>query len=172
MRPLSFLFAGVSCGYGFGGATYPPAKPRRVPSICTTIRTASGWPLSGACASSHAMWCVQGFRWIASGHVQQAYVDAGRVITYACKPSVPITATDAGSASSSAAFKRLLPNEAAALIATSTIFSALSFLLPAANTFVCVNANFQQHAFVHEPGMLQDSVPNITSETRQIPFIQ
>jgi hypothetical protein len=43
-------------------------------------------------------------------------------------------ATDAGSASSSPALKRLLPNEAAALIATSTIFSALAFLLPAANT--------------------------------------
>jgi hypothetical protein len=118
------------------------------------------------------MWCLQGFRWIASGHVQQAYVDAGRVITYACKPSVPITDTDAGSASSSAAFKRLLSNEAAALIAASTIFSALSFLLPAANTFACVKATFQQHALVHEPGMLQDSVPNITSETRQVPFIQ
>jgi hypothetical protein len=171
MSPVSFLFAGVSCGYGFGGATYPPAKPRRVPSICTTIRKASGWRLSGACASSHAMWCLQGFRWIASGRVQ-AYVDAGRVITYACKPSVPITVTDAGSASSSAAFKRILSYEAAALIAASTIFSALSFLLPAANTFVCVKANFQQHALVHEPGMLQDSVPNITSETRQELFIQ
>jgi hypothetical protein len=118
------------------------------------------------------MWCLQGFRWIASGHVQQAYVDAGWVITYACKPSVPITATDVGSASSSAAFKRLLSNEAAALIAASTIFSALSFLLPAAITFACVKATLQQHALVHEPGMLQDSVPNITSETRQVPFIQ
>jgi hypothetical protein len=118
---------------------------------------------------------LQGFRWFASGHVQQAYVDAGRGITYACEPSVLITATDssdAGSASSSAAFKRLLFNEAAAVIAAGTIFSALSFLLPAANTFGCVKASFQQHALLHEPGMLQKSVPNSTSETTQAPFVQ
>jgi hypothetical protein len=66
------------------------------------------------------------------GHVQQAYVDAGLVIAYACEPSIPITATDFGSARSSAATKRLLSNDKAALIAASTIFSAFLLRLPAA----------------------------------------
>jgi hypothetical protein len=81
--------------------------------------------------------------------VQQAYVEAGRGITYACEPSVPIIATDAGSASSLAALRQILSNEAAAFIAASTIFSALWFLLPAANTCVCLKVGYQQHSLMH-----------------------